>query len=176
MARRFTHTTSSKSMPTSVSLVSHSCGARMGGSFTVCSTRSAAASAAAFTASLSLSYTAENGTWMRRKASSSVQFNTLLVMNSEFGTRMSTLSPLVMRVARMLISFTTPVAPDDSSMKSPTFMLFSNRMMRPATKLLMSVCRPKPTPMPSALASSANLVRSTPMDDRPTTRPSVSSR
>ncbi len=83
------------------------------------------------------------------------------------------LSLVVMRVARMRTSRTSPVTPDSSSTQSPTSSCRSKRMTMPATKFATMLCRPKPIPTPSAPRISARLVKSTPTVARPIGRPSV---
>ena len=82
-------------------------------------------------------------------------------MNSELG--ISTLAPLKVAtsVERTLIRLTMPSL-SLTTTQSPSLIGRSISTIRPQTKLLMTVCKPKPIPTDSAPATTVRPVRSRP--------------
>jgi hypothetical protein len=93
-------------------------------------------------------------------------------MNCELGTITAMFSSVTTVVARAPIRRTSPLTPP-TSMRSPTLIGRSKRMMRPLTKLLATFWSPKPSPTPSAPARTVKALRSMPTAWRMTTRPRV---
>ncbi len=98
------------------------------------------------------------------------QFTTFSVMNLPLGTMMAMLSLVTTTVLRAPISMTSP-STSSTTMRSPILIGRSNMMIRPLMKLLMTFCRPNPTPMPMAPASTLSVVRSMPTVCTITSRP-----
>src|SRR5262249_16418190 len=98
------------------------------------------------------------GITMRRMLSRRVQFFTFSVMKQEFGMRTRARSEVSISVERTLILRTWPSSPPTTT-KSPTLIGRSARRIRPDTKLLTTLCRPKPIPTENARARMARLER-----------------
>ena len=94
-------------------------------------------------------------------------------MSCELGTITSAPAPVRSTLARMPMRLTLPLCPAMST-ESPTLMGRSNSTMRPETKLLTMLCKPKPTPTPSALAKMVNRSRLTPVEAMAISRPPIS--
>ena len=77
------------------------------------------------------------------------------------------------RVGRIPIRETSPIRVSIETV-SPTLIGRSNSRIRPEMKLFTTFCRPKPTPTPSALTSSAMFESSNPSAPTATTKPSTS--
>jgi hypothetical protein len=98
---------------------------------------------------------------------------TVSVMNCPFGTRMSTLSSVVMTVARAWISRTVPrVSP--TTTKSPFLTGRSKSRIRPETKFCAMFCRPKPMPTARIAPRPASAVIEIPRLSSARKRPSAS--
>ena len=92
------------------------------------------------------------------------------VINALLGTMISLRSQSLIVVARVLIFVTLPVRSRIVTV-SPIRIGFSNRMIRPDTKLAKISCMPKPRPNVSAATSHCSLDHSIPIIEKPTIPP-----